>query len=81
MAWMEAIRPATLASLNAPVLIRNPQDGLLYVNFDHELWQLIKEARCLDRLGGIGIPEPVRVVMLQVRPRAAFCASSMMLLS
>ena len=67
LAWVESIQPSTLNSINAPLLVRNAADGRLYVNFDHELWQLIKEARCLDRLGGVFIPEPVRVVMLQER--------------
>lgn len=65
LAWVESIQSTTLASLNAPLLVRNVQDGRLYVNFDHELWQLIREAKCLDRLGGVFIPDAVRVLMLQ----------------
>jgi dynein heavy chain len=36
----------------------------LYVNFDHEILQLIREAKCLDRMG-IEVPEGARIVLLQ----------------
>ena len=45
-------------------LIRHPEDGKLYVNFDAEILQLIREAKCLERLG-VPIPEAARMVLLQ----------------
>lgn len=35
----------------ATLIIRHPDDGKLYVNFDQEIMQLIREAKCLDRMG------------------------------
>ncbi|KAA0177346.1 hypothetical protein FNF27_01124 [Cafeteria roenbergensis] len=62
-AWVDAIEEAR-AGLQATLIVRHPDDGKLYVNFDSQILQLIREARCLDRMG-IHIPEPARVVMLQ----------------
>jgi dynein heavy chain len=39
------------AGLQATLIIRHPDDGKLYVNFDQEIMQLIREAKCLDRMG------------------------------
>ena len=36
----------------------------LYVNFDPEILQLIREAKCLSRIG-IDIPESAKIVLLQ----------------
>lgn len=76
MAWVDSIDPSKLAGLQATLLIRHPADGKLYVNFDHEIWQLIREARCLDRMGGLEIPESVRIVLLQVRHGVGRCVRS-----
>jgi dynein heavy chain, axonemal len=62
-AWVDSIEEAR-AGLQATLIVRHPDDGKLYVNFDSQILQLIREARCLDRMG-IHIPEPARVVMLQ----------------
>lgn len=42
-----------------------PQTRRLYVNFDGEILQLIREAKCLDRMG-IEIPDGAKMVLLQV---------------
>ena len=63
-AWLSSIETAK-AGLQATLIIRHPDDGKLYVNFDHELLQLIREAKCLDRMG-IEIPESAKIVLLQV---------------
>ena len=56
-----------LEGLQATLLVRHPDDGRVYVNFDHEIWQLIREARCMDRMGGgLELPESVKLVLLQV---------------
>jgi hypothetical protein len=39
---------------------------MLFVNFDREILQLIREAKQLQRMG-IEIPESARMVLLQVR--------------
>ena len=49
-AWVQSIDQAK-AGLQATLIIRHPDDGKLYVNFDQEIIQLIREAKCLDRMG------------------------------
>lgn len=49
-AWTQSIETAK-AGLQATLIIRHPDDGNLYVNFDQEILQLIREAKCLDRMG------------------------------
>jgi hypothetical protein len=49
-AWVQSIDQAK-AGLQATLIIRHPDDGKLYVNFDQEILQLIREAKCLDRMG------------------------------
>merc|ERR1719199_2158423 len=62
-AWVQSIDQAK-AGLQATLIIRHPDDSKLYVNFDQEILQLIREAKCLDRMG-IEIPESARIVLLQ----------------
>ncbi|GMF34281.1 unnamed protein product [Phytophthora fragariaefolia] len=62
-AWCRSVESAR-AGLHATLIIRHPDTGRLYVNFDKEILQLIREARCLDRMG-IEVPENARMVMLQ----------------
>ncbi|KAJ0399007.1 hypothetical protein P43SY_008327 [Pythium insidiosum] len=62
-AWVQYIDTAK-AGLQATLIIRHPEDGKLYVNFDPEILQLLREAKCLDRMG-IEIPEAAKIVLLQ----------------
>ncbi|TMW55127.1 hypothetical protein Poli38472_013889 [Pythium oligandrum] len=62
-AWCRSVETAK-AGLHATLIIRHPETGKLYVNFDKEILQLIREAKCLDRMG-IEVPENARMVMLQ----------------
>ena len=62
-AWIDSIETSK-AGLQATLIIRHPEDGRLYVNFDQEILQLIREAKCLDRMG-IDIPENAKIVLLQ----------------
>lgn len=62
-AWCRSVETAK-AGLHATLIIRHPDTGKLYVNFDKEILQLIREARCLDRMG-IEVPENAKMVMLQ----------------
>jgi hypothetical protein len=52
--------------LQATLIIRHPEDGKLYVNFDQDIFQLIREAKCLDRMG-IEIPDSAKIALVQVR--------------
>eukprot|EP01029_Cantina_marsupialis_P009141 TRINITY_DN2137_c0_g3_i1.p1 TRINITY_DN2137_c0_g3~~TRINITY_DN2137_c0_g3_i1.p1 ORF type:complete len:3476 (-),score=1129.85 TRINITY_DN2137_c0_g3_i1:3796-14223(-) len=62
-AWCRSIERAK-TGLQATLIVRDPESGRLLVNFDPEVLQLIREARCLDRLG-INVPEGAKLVMLQ----------------
>ena len=64
-AWVQSIDRAK-TGLQATLIIRHPDDDKLYVNFDHEILQLIREAKCLDRMG-IEIPESAKIALFQVR--------------
>jgi len=44
--------------------VRHEENKKLYVNFDLEIMQLIREAKCMDRVG-IEIPESARIILLQ----------------
>ncbi len=63
-AWVQSIDQAK-TGLQATLIIRHPDDNKLYVNFDHEILQLIREAKCLDRMG-IEIPESAKIALFQV---------------
>ncbi|XP_019624088.1 PREDICTED: dynein heavy chain 8, axonemal-like [Branchiostoma belcheri] len=52
--------------LLATVLVRHPKTGELLVNFDPLLYQLIREAMCMQKLG-LEVPESARSVVLQQR--------------
>ncbi|KAL7522596.1 hypothetical protein ACHAWX_007291 [Stephanocyclus meneghinianus] len=62
-AWVQSIDQAK-AGLQATLIIRHPEDGKLYVNFDQDIFQLIREAKCLDRMG-IEIPESAKIALMQ----------------
>jgi dynein heavy chain len=63
IAWTKSIE-ASKAGIAATLLIRHPTDKKLYVNFDREILQLIREAKLLTRIG-VAVPEAARAVMLQ----------------
>jgi len=62
-AWVQSIDQAK-SGLQATLIIRHPEDQKLYVNFDLELLQLVREAKCLDRMG-VDIPESAKIVLFQ----------------
>ena len=45
-------------------MIRHPDDDKLYVNFDQDILQLIREAKCLERMG-LDVPENAKIVLYQ----------------
>jgi dynein heavy chain, axonemal len=64
-AWCQAIDKAK-AGLSATLVVRHPEDDNLYVNFDPDLFQVVREARCLERMQlSMPIPEAARVLVLQ----------------
>jgi len=64
-AWVNNIE-AVKSGLQATLIIKHPDDGMrFHVNFDWEILQLVRETRCMDRMGGIEIPESAKIVLLQ----------------
>ena len=62
-AWCKSV-DAAKAGLRATLIIRHPQHGTLHVNFDAQVLQLIREAKCLQRMS-VEIPEGARTVQSQ----------------
>ena len=62
-AWTKSIDSAK-AGLNATLIIRHPENDKLYVNFDREIMQLIRETKCLQRIG-VEVPDSAKMVLLQ----------------
>ncbi|CAM9240450.1 unnamed protein product, partial [Hapterophycus canaliculatus] len=62
-AWCKAVEAAR-GGLTATLIIKHPKNGRLYVNFDLEILQLIREAKCLVRMG-VTIPDGAKMVLLQ----------------
>jgi dynein heavy chain len=62
-AWCKSVE-SSKAGLQATLIIRHPNNRKLYVNFDQEILQLIRETKCLDRMG-IDVPTNARMVLLQ----------------
>eukprot|EP00397_Hematodinium_sp_SG-2012_P000031 GEMP01000031.1.p1 GENE.GEMP01000031.1~~GEMP01000031.1.p1 ORF type:complete len:4639 (+),score=1050.01 GEMP01000031.1:391-14307(+) len=62
-AWVNSLETAK-SGLQSTLIVRHPDDGKLHVNFDWEILQLIRETKCLDRMG-IEIPESAKMVLLQ----------------
>ena len=60
--WIVEVEKAK-AGLLATLIIRHPNNNKLYVNFDAEILTLIREAKCLSRIG-IEIPESAKIVLL-----------------
>ena len=52
-AWCQAIDKAK-AGLSATLIVRHPDDENLYVNFDQDVFQLVREAKCLERMHLLG---------------------------
>ncbi|KAJ8610701.1 hypothetical protein CTAYLR_005659 [Chrysophaeum taylorii] len=60
-AWCKSVSAAR-AGLEATLVIRH--EGKLYVNFDPQVLQLIRESKCLTRMG-VEIPDDARMVLAQ----------------
>lgn len=61
--WSHEVEKAK-AGLQATLIIRHPSNNKLYVNFDSEILTLIRESKCLSRIG-IELPESAKIVLLQ----------------
>lgn len=68
-AWTRSI-DSSRAGLNATLLVRS--EGKLYVNFDVEILQLIKETRAIMRLGEIKVPQAAKMVLMQEQKLKTF---------
>ena len=67
-AWCQAIEKGK-AGLSATLIVRHPDDDNLYVNFDPDLFQLVRESKCLERMGtSMPIPEGARVLVSETAP-------------
>ena len=62
-AWCKSL-DAAKAGLQATLIIKHLETGKLYVNFDRDILQLIREAKCLAKMD-IKIPEEAKIVLLQ----------------
>lgn len=78
-AWIQSIDQAKVG-LQATLVIRHPDDDKLYVNFDLEILQLIREAKVLGRMG-IDVPENAKIVLFQEEKFNKFNAELQWLLS
>ena len=61
-AWCASLEAAK-EGLHATLIIRNKKNGKLFVNYDSEIFQLIRDAKCLVKLG-IDISEEAKIVLL-----------------
>eukprot|EP00658_Telonema_sp_P-2_P083320 TRINITY_DN8993_c0_g2_i1.p1 TRINITY_DN8993_c0_g2~~TRINITY_DN8993_c0_g2_i1.p1 ORF type:complete len:4024 (-),score=1669.66 TRINITY_DN8993_c0_g2_i1:145-12216(-) len=68
-AWTRSI-DSSRAGLNATLMVRS--EGKLYVNFDVEILQLIKETRAIMRLGEIKVPQAAKMVLMQEQKLKTF---------
>ncbi|KAJ1495027.1 dynein heavy chain, N-terminal region 1-domain-containing protein [Baffinella frigidus] len=62
-AWARSIEAAR-SGLQATLIIRHPTTGRLFVNFDREILQLIRETKLLQR-SNVDIPDNARMVLVQ----------------
>ena len=62
-AWCRALEAAR-AGLSATLIIRHPSTRKMYVNFDRDIYKLLREAKCLSRIG-VQIPDIAESVLLQ----------------
>mmetsp|Transcript_13743 Transcript_13743/g.31844 ORF Transcript_13743/g.31844 Transcript_13743/m.31844 type:complete len:4493 (+) Transcript_13743:136-13614(+) len=62
-AWCKSI-DAAKSGLQATLIVRHSRTGKLFVNFDREILQLIRETKCLQRIS-IDVPESAKMVLLQ----------------
>jgi dynein heavy chain len=54
---------AAKSGLQSTLIVRHPTTDKLYVNFDHQILELMKEAKCLRRLNH-EIPESAKMVLM-----------------
>jgi dynein heavy chain len=63
LAWTKGIEAAK-SGLQATLIVRHPTSEKLHVNFDREILQLLRETKCLMRMG-VEVPEAAKIVLLQ----------------
>jgi dynein heavy chain len=61
--WMAAVDGAKIG-LQATLLVTEKDSGKIYVNFDPQILQLIKETKCIQRMG-LEIPETAKFMCIK----------------
>lgn len=61
--WFRAV-DAAKSGLNASLLVKHPETGEIFVNFDPQIVELVQEAKCLQHLE-LEIPDSVRSLILK----------------
>lgn len=62
-AWCKSV-DAAKDGLHATILVRHPETRKIFVNFDSQILQLLREIRCLDRMS-LRIPDAAQAVYNQ----------------
>jgi dynein heavy chain len=70
-AWCKSIVVAK-SERQATLIVGHPRTGKLFVNFDREILQLVRETKCLQRIGIEG-PESANMVLLQEDKFKSYC--------
>ncbi|XP_055492373.1 dynein axonemal heavy chain 8-like [Leucoraja erinacea] len=60
-AWMKEISSIRYV-LQVPLLVRNPGNGKMRMNFDHRLFEVFRDAKCLLKMG-LEVPETAKTLL------------------
>eukprot|EP00327_Prymnesium_parvum_P015479 CAMPEP_0113272674 /NCGR_PEP_ID=MMETSP0008_2-20120614/23450_1 /TAXON_ID=97485 /ORGANISM="Prymnesium parvum" /LENGTH=4484 /DNA_ID=CAMNT_0000122153 /DNA_START=48 /DNA_END=13502 /DNA_ORIENTATION=+ /assembly_acc=CAM_ASM_000153 len=63
IAWVKGVETAK-SGLQSTLIVRHPQTNKLHVNFDHQILELLRESKCLMRIG-YEIPDSAKMVLMQ----------------
>lgn len=61
--WFRAVEAAK-SGLHASLLVKHPESGDLFVNFDPQIMELIQEAKCLQAMG-LEIPREAKELVVK----------------
>ena len=63
IAWVRGVETAK-SGLQSTLIVRHPQSNKLHVNVDHQILELLRESKCLMRIG-YEIPDSAKMVLMQ----------------